>query len=133
MLELAEAFLQEICEGHGVDVVLGAEAKLALMSESWPGNVRELRNAVQQAAFIKQRGVIGSEDLRLDAKRDELRRMGQAIDEGRTYENIHRAIDAILLPRVVAECDGNLTQAAKRLGINRDTLRAKLKGLGERT
>jgi two-component system nitrogen regulation response regulator GlnG len=50
--------------------------------------------------------------------------------EGDLYAETHRQVDRLLLPRVLEETGGNQLQAARRLGISRDTLRRRLLELG---
>ena len=46
------------------------------------------------------------------------------------YTEAHRQFDRLLLTRVLEETGGNQQQAARRLGISRDTLRRRLRELG---
>ncbi len=50
--------------------------------------------------------------------------------EGAIYEDVHSAVDRILLAEVLRRVDGHQTRAAELLGISRTTLRAKLQQLG---
>jgi two-component system nitrogen regulation response regulator GlnG len=50
--------------------------------------------------------------------------------EGELYAETHRQVDRLLLTRVLEDTSGNQLQAARRLGISRDTLRRRLVELG---
>jgi two-component system nitrogen regulation response regulator GlnG len=46
------------------------------------------------------------------------------------YAEAHRQVDRILLTRILEEMGGNQLRAARRLGIGRETLRRRLRGMG---
>jgi two-component system nitrogen regulation response regulator GlnG len=50
--------------------------------------------------------------------------------ESDLYAEAHRQVDRILLARTLEEMDGNQLQAARRLGIGRETLRRRLREVG---
>jgi two-component system nitrogen regulation response regulator GlnG len=116
-----------------------------LRGYSWPGNIRELQSVLKQAllqasgpvllpAFLPElsgepgQPAAGSppEDLGLEAF---IRR--RLVPEARDlYAEAHREVDRLLLPRVLEYTHGNQHQAARLLGIARQTLRLKLRDLG---
>ncbi len=53
-----------------------------------------------------------------------------ASDDGDQYAQAHRGLDRVLLPRVLETTGGNQQEAARRLGIARETLRRRLAELG---
>ncbi|KGE88078.1 MAG: sigma-54-dependent transcriptional regulator [Phaeodactylibacter xiamenensis] len=98
------------------------EAMHRLKAHDWPGNIRELENAVQRALILCD-GQIEVADLPayLHAADHTLRTaQPQALLSLREMEQQH-------IRRVLDAVDGNKTAAAKILGINRKTLRIKLK------
>lgn len=98
------------------------EAMYRLKAHDWPGNIRELENAVQRALILCD-GQIEVADLPayLHAADHTLRMaQPQALLSLREIEQQH-------IRRVLDAVDGNKTAAAKILGINRKTLRIKLK------
>ena len=115
---LAEHFLE------GSQVGLSMEALDALERYAWPGNVRQLRSVLAGALQVARSGLIGREDLGLDAG------MGCAAPghEDGTLKDLER--DAIL--RALQAAGGNRIHAARALGIHRSTLRRKMDGLGIR-
>jgi DNA-binding protein Fis len=58
--------------------------------------------------------------------------LGQCLasDQGDLYAEAHRQLDRFLLTRVLDDTGGNQHQAARRLGIARETLRRRLRELG---
>ncbi|MGE5099588.1 MAG: sigma-54-dependent transcriptional regulator [Deltaproteobacteria bacterium] len=115
-------------------LALGADARAAMAQYRWPGNVRELRNVLEQAVIMTRGDVIGLEELRLPT--------GNHIDSTSVTANGHRPAsdrdarpaddlnvvnaERELLVRALANTDGNVTQAARLLGISRDALRYRI-------
>jgi nitrogen regulation protein NR(I) len=112
----------------------------------WPGNIRELQSVLKQAllhasgpvllpAFLPElpcgpaeapTGVSAGADLSLEAFVRQ--RLGSEARD--LYAETHRQVDRLLLPRVLEYTGGNQHQAARLLGIARQTLRLKLRDLG---
>jgi two-component system, NtrC family, nitrogen regulation response regulator GlnG len=129
---------------------VSAEALLRLTGYGWPGNVRELENVVQHAMVMAAGGVIVPEHLPIAAGSPaapipegtlaEL--VEQKLQEcvrglgGRESANLHELVLGLverpLLQAVLRETGGNQLRAAALLGINRNTLRKKLRALGLR-
>ncbi|MEX1367091.1 MAG: sigma 54-interacting transcriptional regulator [Nannocystaceae bacterium] len=126
---LARSFLGEIVERDGVSVELGGEAMAALQRHRWRGNVRELRNVLEQAAVVCEGGVIGERDLGLGEYEPRGVRLEQMVRWG-TYDATHAELDRWLLPRILDECGGNLSEAARRLKVGRKKLTNRLVELG---
>lgn len=93
-----------------------------LIAYEWPGNVRELKNAIQYALVMFDGKTITCADLPEEtSNQNGVKRTQTHVSTAKkqaTAAEIAQAIDA---------CDGNLTQAAKLLGIGRTTLWRKLK------
>ena len=109
---------------------LGQDALAAIRAYAWPGNVRELRNAIERVAVMAAAPFVAAKDLPLH--RGKVRggsRIEDALRSG-SYDAVHDAIDRELLPKVLEECDGNLSQAAERLGVTRKRLRSRMLRLG---
>ncbi|MBI3458600.1 MAG: sigma-54-dependent Fis family transcriptional regulator [Candidatus Rokubacteria bacterium] len=129
---------------------LAAEALDRLVSYPWPGNVRELENAIQHAMVMATAGVVlpehlpisagaGAPPLRegtlehlIQAKLDECVRGLGARESANLYELVLSLVERPLLRAVLRETGGNQLRAAALLGINRNTLRKKLRALGLR-
>jgi len=95
------------------------KALRVLKSYSWPGNVRELENIIQRLVIMSEGEVIDVPDLPPLMRFSALRGMGG-----------HRTLaeaEADHILAVLASVDNNKTKAAEILGINRKTLREKLK------
>ena len=93
-----------------------ADALRALSGYAWPGNVRELANLVTRAAILAEGDVIHAQDLALKNES-----FGTQVDTG--DERVRLALG-------ICAGHGNLTAAARQLGIARSTLYRKLARMG---
>ncbi len=120
------------------------EALERLRRYSWPGNVRELQSVLKQA-LLRAHGPVLLPDFLpelpeapaasvappgggLDPEPFLRWRLGP--DARDLYEEAHRELDRLLLPRILEYTGGNQHRAALLLGIARKTLRQKLRDLG---
>jgi transcriptional regulator with GAF, ATPase, and Fis domain len=122
---LAERFLARVSTEYGLPTkMLTADAKAAILSHPWPGNVRELLNVIERVVLLSDEPIITADRLELSPclqpngspppaspeMPPRIRRFGRIVDRGRLVE-------------VLAEADWNLSLAAARLAVPRNTLR----------
>ena len=119
---LATHFLEDFCRRLGRRVALSREARDAFLAYRWPGNVRELKNVLERAAILGESDFIEAADLPLEILASAS--AGAAADEG--AEALEAAKHRHIL-NVLAACGGNRTEAARRLGISRSTLKERLR------
>ncbi len=98
-----------------------ADAIAALSDWHWPGNVRELENRVKRAVIMAEGSRISAADLDLVNKGDEA---------ACTLKVAREAADRTAIRHALARCDGNMSSAAKLLGISRPTLYDLVKQYG---
>ncbi|UCG29049.1 MAG: sigma-54-dependent Fis family transcriptional regulator [Bacteroidales bacterium] len=120
---LAEAFLKEYGRKYDKPFLkLTARALDKLCTYPWPGNVRELKHTIEKAVILSEGHLLNPEDLYLHPEA-----MVKSSDTGSSkLEDVER--DTI--ERVIGECRGNYSRAAKILDISRTTLYAKIKKYG---
>jgi two-component system nitrogen regulation response regulator GlnG len=144
---LVRHFLRRFSRELGREVrEIAPEALERLRTYPWPGNIRELQSVLKQAllqasgstllpAFLPEQlgervevgeGAGPAEDLGLEA----FIRARLSADATDLYGETHRQVDRVLLSRVLEHTNGNQVQAARLLGIARETLRRKLRELG---
>lgn len=125
-LELANYLLESIAKELGVkQLILSPDAKKLIKEYSWPGNVRELIAALRHAAFM-------CEDERIDVchfPQNILKSYSN--HQGIAYHSLEEAEQNIILS-TLKRTEGNITQAARLLGISRNTLYRKIKHLTEK-
>ena len=120
ILVLTRDFLERFATEQGRRVPrFSDEALEVLRNYHWPGNVRELENVVQRLVVMTDGDVIESPDLPSLMRFSALR--GTGLD--RTLAEV----EAEYIRNVLASVNGNKTRAAEILGIDRKTLRQKLK------
>jgi DNA-binding NtrC family response regulator len=117
LLPLAASFLSRFAEEYGLPVPsLTAEAQRRLHAHPWSGNVRELRNVLERAILLASGSRLEAADLGLDARRPAYASDGVPFPA--TMTDITRAA-AHSMTRL---CEGNKSEAARRLGISRTRL-----------
>lgn len=99
------------------------EALDAFCAYAWPGNVRQLRNLVDTIVALTEREEIGLEDLPND-----MRASGSL--SLKPISGALRQAEEVAIRGAVAACAGNMTEAARRLGIARSTLYLRLAEFG---
>jgi two-component system response regulator HydG len=103
----------------------------ALRAHPWPGNVRQLRNAMERAVVMSDGEVLLPQHLPGDVLHPPAARAAAAAADAAemplvTLEEMERR----MIRRALAETANNLTLAAERLGIHRNTLRRKIAEYG---
>jgi two-component system response regulator HupR/HoxA len=127
---LAEAVLAKAAFALGRPVEGLAKATLdCLTAYPWPGNVRELQNELQRMLVLSD-GPILTPDLLAP----QIRQAGIAATLGvGTLTGLRGPVDALegqLLAETLARHDGNISRAARELGLSRLGLRNKMQRLG---
>jgi transcriptional regulator with GAF, ATPase, and Fis domain len=140
---LAQAMLTRFCALHGKRVLGFEERALqALRQHDWPGNVRELENLIERGVILaSQSGMVEVEHLfpnQPDAAQTGLNEHGQLVrlpsaqdddlsarilNSGSSLEEI----EARVLDHAVTRARGNLSEAARLLGLSRPQLAYRLK------
>ncbi len=96
-------------------------AMQALLAHAWPGNVRELDHAVERAVLMAQSSVVQASDLGLRTGRDAaLRPEDMSLEE----------VECFLIKKALARYDGNVSLAARALGLSRSALYRRLQRHG---
>lgn len=90
-----------------------------LINYDWPGNVRELENIIQRLVLMTDSDIIDVPDLPPNMRFSALRQTG--------LDRTLSEVEAEYIKNVLASVEGNKTRAAEILGIDRKTLREKLK------
>ncbi|MEZ2657089.1 sigma-54 interaction domain-containing protein [Aneurinibacillus aneurinilyticus] len=123
---LIEHFLEKLTKETGISVEgIEQEAMDALLSYSWPGNIRELRNVLERALYVKHDSFIAIQDL--PAEFLEATPVSEQSGEGAgTLKQAVEQAEALAIRRAIMEAKGDKRIAAKRLGISKSSLYAKL-------
>ncbi len=128
--ELTEHFLTQLAEKHGTPIPRIAPAVLdRLVRHDWPGNIRELRNVIESMILTSSGPELDVHDLPADI----LSRIEDRFDSVGVVPGGLTAIelaerDALLM--MIRACRGNLTATARRAGLAKSTVYAKIKKFG---
>ncbi|MDR0794748.1 MAG: sigma-54 dependent transcriptional regulator [Tannerella sp.] len=100
---------------------LSETAKYKLMHHTYPGNVRELQYAVERAVIMSDNDLLKSEDIVFSPIEQKEEQAPRKQANG-NLEDIER----IAIMQVVEKCQGNISKAAKELGLTRAALYRRL-------
>jgi transcriptional regulator with PAS, ATPase and Fis domain len=125
-LLLAETFLVQLCHEYGLPArQLSAGARRAVERYDWPGNVRELRNRIERVVLLRDDAVVRTADLELPEpeRRVEIRDGAEGLsvelpEQGFKLDDLEREV----LSQSLERHKGNVSRAARFLGITRQTL-----------
>jgi two-component system response regulator AtoC len=129
---LVRSFVRHFSKANEKSIVdLTPDSMNALLTYSWPGNVRELRTAIEHGVVMATGPKITVRDLPSavrEAARATLPRgisPAKAFGEKSSPLDIHETEKKLIL-QALATTNGNVTAAAKKLGISRRTLHRKI-------
>ena len=118
---LAAHFLKQHVARYRKSITGFDESALQAMRDySWPGNVRELDHAVERGVLMAPGKVVRAADLGLAASQATPRLEEMSIEE----------VEAFLIKKTLARCDGNARKAAEELGLSRSAFYRRLEKYG---
>ena len=141
---LVDVLLNRIVNGGKLvsAIRFDSEALSVLRSYAWPGNVRELENVIERLAINAPRtGIVSGADVRLDLEvngfidsdvhREVILSSGlRCLSDSRvSVRHLSKRQELDLYLRQLAQVGGDVTKAARRLGIKRTTLHMRIKRL----
>ena len=120
---LADFFLEKYAGKYGKPSVKLSQASYnALLNSFWSGNIRELSHTIEKAVILCESSSIRPEDLYIKEK-------AHVGDDGDSLQNL-RDFEKAAIVKILKTCQGNISNAARMLGISRTTLYAKMKEYG---
>jgi DNA-binding NtrC family response regulator len=131
ILLLAEHFLARACADYSLPPKsLAPDARAALQTYRWPGNIRELSNVLERVALLVEAPVVTAEMLGLPetpvAELREIARAGDSI----SLKDAVGSVEREHLLEVLRQTNWNISRAAARLGVPRNTLRYRIQKHG---
>ena len=124
IVPLAERFIAQYAEKYHRPVTgLDESAKLVLESGRWSGNIRELQNCIEKAVILSEGSALLANDIQLEQAKAGTPASG-------TLKAVSDTEEERMVREAVARSNGNISAAAKVLGISRPTLYAKMKKYG---
>ena len=128
---LVRGFLRHFCKANDKPLIdLTPDAMDALLTYDWPGNVRELRTAIEHGVVMATGPKITLRDLPMAVRQAVREKLpggvsAQAFGEKTSPLDL-RETERKLIAQALAATNGNVTAAAKKLGISRRTLHRKI-------
>ncbi|MEY8876444.1 MAG: sigma-54-dependent transcriptional regulator [Leptothrix sp. (in: b-proteobacteria)] len=147
VIELSQAFLDELAQRYGRDVpTLADDAHAKLRAHTWPGNVRELRNVIEQALLLTRAPVLEARHLStasipgwvppspFESPRAAAQATAAALDGLQpgtasaelAASDATQACEREQLVQALERCQWNVTRTALSLKISRDALRYRI-------
>ena len=127
IVPLAQLFLERFAEKYHRPLTGIAPDAAAMLTEArWSGNIRELQNCIEKAVILSEGKNLSAKDIQADSLARGLRMTGDA----GTLKAVSEAEEERMIRQAMDRTDGNISAAAKMLGVSRPTLYAKLKKYG---
>jgi DNA-binding NtrC family response regulator len=125
IMPLANAFLKRFA-GQANRALRGFSPSAVdrLTGFEWPGNVRQLQNEIQRAVLLSEGDQVDASDLSITRAKPE------GIESQDTNFTLLEGVERNAIIQMLKETGGNKLEAAKRLGIGRQTLYNKIKAYG---
>ncbi len=121
---LVDHFLQMYCKKYNKPLKkVSLQALDKLQKYHWPGNVRELQHAIERVVIMSESETVRPEDFYFSVQDKK--------DENLTFDTYHlEDAEKLLIIKAVSKHGGNLTKAAKELGLSRASLYRRLEKYG---
>ena len=122
IVPLAQLFLERFAEKYHRPLTGIAPDAAAMLTEGrWSGNIRELQNCIEKAVILSEGRELTAKDIQLEQA---------AKPVGTTIKSVSEAEEERLVREAMERTGGNISAAAKILGVSRPTLYSKLKKYG---
>jgi two-component system response regulator AtoC len=124
---LVNYFLRKYNKDFGRQVQGVTSEALALLTHyHWPGNVRELENVIERLVVLSRHRILDLEDMPLDLKSVQGQLVHDLFTTGADLRQAKAEFERHYIVQTLERAGWNQTEAAKRLGIHRNTLLTKM-------
>jgi two-component system response regulator HydG len=120
--ELTQHFLSVFNHKYGKNASVGNQIIDQLKTHSWPGNIRELMHSVERAIIMSDHDILTIDDFLLNQNTLE----AKAVSDTVNLDEIEKST----IERALKKYDGNISKAAKELGLGRTTIYRKMDKYG---
>ena len=128
ILPLAESFLEKLNYRYGTQKYLGNEAKDTMLKHKWPGNIRELKNVVERIFVVSYGDELEFSPTPKADLPEIFYEMEGIAPDNKEFSSLKEFMDFAeqnYISRIMKECNGSVSDTAKRLGIHRSALYRK--------
>ena len=127
IIPLAEYFLKQFCAAHGALRSNSRRKRRRLQAHAWPGNVRELRNLMERVVFLGTGDKVEADDLAFILNPGREAAMEPSADM--SLDIATRCFQQDFIRRSIKRVQGNMSEAARLLGVHRSNLYRKMRQL----
>jgi transcriptional regulator with GAF, ATPase, and Fis domain len=131
ILPLVDYFMAKFNKKLELAVSIDREVKEILLRHEWPGNIRELENLIERMILLAQNNLITVQELPSEFKAAlESSLLTQTDDEKKPFKDFMRDhvenVERQMIIKCLEESGGNVTKAAKQMGLSRKGLQLKM-------
>ncbi len=126
---LVDYFLEKFRKEHGLGTKEISERGMEFLTQqAWQGNIRELKNVIERISIMVQKETIDAPDIKKHIGSVSVK--GAVSPDGSPLKKAREQFEREYIVKILESCDGNVTMAAKELGIERTNLHRKIKQYG---
>lgn len=132
IIPIAELFLRELNEKYNTHKHFSDITIETMRNYSWPGNIRELRNVVERIFVVSRGDELVFTPVPTASYGQYFSEMPNPlmVNDGMTLREFTDSVESQYITKVLDECGGVVTEAAKRLGVHRSVIYRKLNKTG---
>jgi two-component system, NtrC family, response regulator AtoC len=131
ILPLVDYFMEKFNKKLDLAVTVDNEVKETLLRYEWPGNIRELENLIERMMLMAQNNIITLQEIPSEFKAAvDKAIITQTDDSKKPFKDFMRShmenVESQMIIKCLEESGGNVTKAAKELGLSRKGLQLKM-------
>jgi len=129
--ELLDEFIKETSLKANLELKeISGNALKILKKYHWPGNVRELKNLVERLVIMTPEKVIHATDIPPPFNQESVSKDFESILVGDSYKEAKNRFEKAFIEKKLREFNGNISQTAETIGVERSNLHKKIKAYG---
>jgi len=130
--ELIEVFVREICLNTNLESKAFSDGAIEILQRyQWPGNVRELKNLVERLVIMAPGNFIHAEDIPPPFNRAwDIKDESESYLSVDSYKEAKSGFERAFIKKKLREFNGNISQTAEAIGVERSNLHKKIKTYG---
>ena len=129
---MAEHFLSKYNKEKNKNIKIGNKALRLFQQAEWKGNIRELENVIERLVLVADKEMIEADDLikyNIISTQYNISSHDMDLPLKSILKNLSKEYEKELIQKTLQKNNGNISRAAKELGIARETLHRKIKAL----
>ncbi|MDQ0195416.1 sigma-54 interaction domain-containing protein [Paenibacillus wynnii] len=131
LVGLISNFIASFNQMYGKKYVLSADEFHKMLSQPWHGNARELRNYIERLVVTEQMGIHQQEEDNVTDWFSIDHFIEKNAHQLSTLKDFTAVVEGRYIKKVLKDCYGNGTEAAKKLSVDRSVIYRKLKKMEE--